>query len=413
MKKIIFTIVLLSVTIFAKNYHIDSAKASTIKVLAQFGKKWASGTAFCIAKNGYFLTNAHVVCNFSNNSKNAKKLYAFIKIDNQNKKYNAKMIWKSLDYDLALIKVDDLNSEPLKFTQQVIQNTKVTAIGFPDNGDNSGDDNINDLDFTEPTLTSGGVSRILSKNLVSSTNVKVVQTDAAINHGNSGGPLLNQCGEIIGINESKALHAKDLKSNLVGDVIQGINFAVHKDEAIKLLQKHNISYMVVDTPCVYVDEAVSETVNSNNTKMIVLILLAFLVSLLIFWIILKKKTPTDSVLSRLVHQKVQEKEHSTPKKHTIALRPLKQGQEIEVKSNTVTIGRSSSAQIRFSSPEVSGSHLTLEERDGIVYVTDLKSTNGTYIDGRKLKPYTAEPLRVGQKLIIGSEDVIYMVSENV
>jgi hypothetical protein len=73
------------------------------------------------------------------------------------------------------------------------------------------------------------------------------------------------------------------------------------------------------------------------------------------------------------------------------------------------IGRSPSATVRLDNSHVSSRHLQLRlETHGRVTVTDLGSTNGTYINGKKLDPGTPVELRRGEHLVIGSEDVVYV-----
>lgn len=410
-RKLILNILLLSSSLFATNVNILKAKNSTIRVIAIFGKNSAaSGTAFCISSEGYFLTDAHVVSDFSNNAQNALKLLAIKKENNHNFKYDAKLVWKSLDYDLAVIRIESIDMQPLKFAKYITISDHVAAIGFPTNGDNSGEDDLDDADFAEASVTSGGIARILTKHLVTQTDVKVIQTDAAVNHGNSGGPLVNECGEVVGINESKALHVRDIQANMNGDVIQGINFAVHKDEAIKLLKRHNTPFIVSKSKCIHVDPDIANKIDTNNTKLLVYVAIALLGILILFWILLKKRTPTDTMLSRLVNKKIIEKKDKITPKKNIVLSPTAHGLPIiELGPKRITLGRSSSADVKILNSLVSGKHLTLELKDNVVYVTDLKSTNGTYIDGQKLTPYTEQPLYANQKLIIGSGDVVYKV----
>lgn len=405
---------LLSIYLFGVNQKVINVKDNTIKIIAFFSKDNAgSGTAFCISKKGYFITNAHVISDFSHNAKNAQRLIAISKKENRNVKYNAELIWKNVDYDLAVLKIKSTGMSGLKFAKELSISETVTAVGYPGNGDDSGDDSLNDLDFAEASLTSGGIARILSKRLVTQTNVKVVQTDAALNHGNSGGPLVNQCGEVIGINESKALHAKDIKSNLSGDIIQGINFAVHKDEAISFLEKKKVPFMIASIPCRHIDTHVSNVIDANQTKLYIYILIAFFMLIIIFSILLKKRTHSETMLSRLVQKKIKDKSKHTAVESRVFLVPLKAGApQIEVLHKKLILGRSKSIDIHISNKYVSGKHLTIELNNNRVYITDLESANGTYIDGKKLIPYTSVVLVENSKLIIGSEDIVYKVKYN-
>jgi hypothetical protein len=84
--------------------------------------------------------------------------------------------------------------------------------------------------------------------------------------------------------------------------------------------------------------------------------------------------------------------------------PVKKGQE-------VVVGRSASSTIRIDNDYVSGQHVRLRlAQDGTIEVTDLGSTNGTYIDSRKLEPHKPYRLGSGNRLILGSEDVVYAVA---
>jgi len=71
------------------------------------------------------------------------------------------------------------------------------------------------------------------------------------------------------------------------------------------------------------------------------------------------------------------------------------------------VGRSRKANVRIENAYMSAEHLTLERKGGEILVIDKGSTNGTYIDGRKLLPYQIYSLKKGEKLVIGSEDVVY------
>lgn len=148
----------------------------------------ASGSGVIISEDGYIVTNNHVV-------DGADELTVTL---NNKKSYTAKVIGTDPAYDLAVIKIDAKalpfllygNSDDVKIGQWVL------AIGYPLN--------------LETTVTAGIISaksRTLNLNKGTKTNSAVesfIQTDAAVNQGNSGGALINSNGALIGINSAIA-----------------------------------------------------------------------------------------------------------------------------------------------------------------------------------------------------------------
>lgn len=143
------------------------------------------GSGFIISPDGYILTNDHVAGNATE-----------ITVTLTNKeKYNAKIIGTDPVSDIALLKIDgkDLPYIPLGNSDDVIVGEWVIAMGNP-----FGLFDISD----KPTVTVGVVSAV-GMNLSAGEGRYyrgMIQTDAAINQGNSGGPLLNSLGEVIGVN---------------------------------------------------------------------------------------------------------------------------------------------------------------------------------------------------------------------
>lgn len=150
----------------------------------------ASGSGVIISDDGYIVTNNHVV-------NNADEITVTL---NNKKTYKAKVVGTDPAYDLAVIKVEAAglpfllygNSDELKIGQWVL------AIGYPLN--------------LETTVTAGIVSakaRSLGLNRDKSGDQKAgvesfIQTDAAVNQGNSGGALINTDGKLVGINSAIA-----------------------------------------------------------------------------------------------------------------------------------------------------------------------------------------------------------------
>ncbi|GHB08259.1 DegQ family serine endoprotease [Salinicola rhizosphaerae] len=135
------------------------------------------GSGFVIRKDGYILTNAHVV-------KDADKIMVRL---NDRRELPAKLVGSDPRTDVALLKVDanDLTTLKIGDSDDLQVGEWVAAIGSPFGFDHS--------------VTAGIVSAI-NRTLPSDTYVPFIQTDVAINPGNSGGPLFNLDGQVVGIN---------------------------------------------------------------------------------------------------------------------------------------------------------------------------------------------------------------------
>lgn len=167
------------------------------------------GSGFIISPDGLILTNHHVV-------DGADDIKVHLTDDRE---FNAKVIGSDAKTDVAVIKIDgkDLPCVKLGNSKDVKVGEWVAAIGAPFGLEN--------------TVTSGIVSA-KSRNLPSDQFVPFIQTDAAVNPGNSGGPLFNMKGEVIGINSQ-------IFSTSGG--FMGLSFAVPIDLALQIkdeLVKH-------------------------------------------------------------------------------------------------------------------------------------------------------------------------------
>ncbi|HEX2103677.1 MAG TPA: trypsin-like peptidase domain-containing protein [Solirubrobacteraceae bacterium] len=148
------------------------------------------GSGFVISGNGEIATNAHVVTSGEGAAiRKAEQVYVRFQDDNQ---VPAKIIGFDPFSDVALLRIDPrgltLRPLPLGRTKDLVVGAPVAAIGSP---------------FGEEQSLSVGVISALDRSIRSLTGfatVGAIQTDAAINHGNSGGPLLDASGNVLGIN---------------------------------------------------------------------------------------------------------------------------------------------------------------------------------------------------------------------
>lgn len=154
----------------------------------------AAGSGVVISNDGLMLTNAHVV-QVTDQQGNAIENPTFIVKMFDGTVRSATVLGASADYDVALLQLDDTsNLFPLALadTSTIRVGDGVVAIG-------------NALDLGDsPTVTTGIVSA-LDRSLQESNTITLhglIQTDAAINHGNSGGALVNMNGDLIGINSA-------------------------------------------------------------------------------------------------------------------------------------------------------------------------------------------------------------------
>jgi S1-C subfamily serine protease len=187
----------------------------------QFGQRQsgqALGTGFVVDDQGYILTNAHVVD--ENGQRASSVTVVFNKGGSETQRVRAQLVGVDIGSDVAVIKVDpgkvDLRPLPIGDSDQVVVGEPVVAIGNPLG-----------YDFS---ITSGIVSAT-GRSLEAPNGQTIpngIQTDAAINQGNSGGPLIDNDGRVIGINEQIASS---------GGGNDGLGFAVPINLAMRSLEQ--------------------------------------------------------------------------------------------------------------------------------------------------------------------------------
>jgi len=161
----------------------------------------AAGSGFVISSEGYILTNYHVIDGASSIQ------VAFANGDT----YPATLVGGEEANDIAVLKIDAQGLTPVKLgdSDNLVVGEEVCAIGNP----------LGELTFT---YTSGSVSaRDRSITMENGEVMNMLQTDTAINSGNSGGPLFNMYGEVIGITTAK--YSSSSSSNAS---VEGIGFAI-------------------------------------------------------------------------------------------------------------------------------------------------------------------------------------------
>ena len=200
--------------IYAK--YVNSCVGITVDIVSTnvFGQTVtgaAAGSGFVITEDGYILTNYHVIDGANS-----------IKVTFENgKEYTATYVGGEEKNDIAVIKVDATGLTPVVIgkSSDMLVGEQVTTIGNP----------LGELTFSEST----GIISALDRSITMSDGrqMNMIQTDCAINSGNSGGPLFNSHGEVIGIVSAKYSSG----SNSSSASVEGLGFAIPMDDVASMV----------------------------------------------------------------------------------------------------------------------------------------------------------------------------------
>jgi serine protease Do len=213
----------------------------------------SAGTGSIITAEGEVITNAHVV---AHEGTPYKKIFVYLKPDklvgsmkdDLKDRYKATIVDIDANLDLALLKIEnppaDLVTIPFVDPDTVEIGEPVVAIGHPETGGLW-------------TLTTGSISSVV-KDFAGIEGKDVFQTEASVNRGNSGGPLLNAYGQMVGINTCISRRAAD------GLAITSINFSLKSSVPVEWMKRRKLmtlAYVKPDDPA-----AAATTVAQNDTS---------------------------------------------------------------------------------------------------------------------------------------------------
>ena len=181
----------------------------------------SAGSGFVLTADGYIVTNYHVV-------EDADTVTVTMYNGDE---YDAKYVGGDEDYDIAVIKVEAENLQPVTVGDSDTLNVgdHVLAVGNP----------LGELTLS---MSGGMVSSVNRAINVSGTPFNMIQTDASINPGNSGGPLFNSYGEVVGIVSAKYSSASNEES------VEGLGFAIPINDVIAMIQDIMTNGYVTNKP---------------------------------------------------------------------------------------------------------------------------------------------------------------------
>ena len=198
------------------NTNVDScvsinASATGYNFFMQPVKTASSGSGFIITEDGYIVTNYHVIKNSTD---------VEVTLDS-GVTYTAQVVGGDESYDIAVLKVDPgedkLQPVVLGTSSSLQVGDEIVAIGNP----------LGELTFS---MSEGIVSCVNREINVDGTPFNMIQITAAINEGNSGGPLFNIYGEVVGIVSAK------YSSSSSGNSVEGLGFAIPMDDVRSMIK---------------------------------------------------------------------------------------------------------------------------------------------------------------------------------
>lgn len=220
---------------------INKAKLQAQKYIDPFSGRWyysqgsessetveqGSGSGIILTTSGYIVTNEHVI-------DGAEEIVVIL---NTGDEYEATLVGKDTKTDLAVLKIEpngaELKAAVLGDSTKTVVGERAIAIGNPLGQEFSG------------TTTQGIISAVNRTMTIDNRTYNLLQTDAAINSGNSGGALINQYGEVIGINSIK----------LSDSSVEGMGFAIAISEAKPIIEDLMANGYVSGRPLVGIEVA--------------------------------------------------------------------------------------------------------------------------------------------------------------
>lgn len=186
---------------------VEKVSGSVVGISASSSSQIATGTGVIMSEDGYIITNAHVVSG-------ATELSVVFTDDDKNS-IKAELIGLDSQTDLAVIKIDKTGLTPAEFgkSSELQVGEVAIAIGNPLGFQLAGSVTAGIISATDRTLT------------IEDQEMNLIQTDASINSGNSGGALVNAYGQVIGITSAKV-------SSTYGE---GLGFAIPIDNATPII----------------------------------------------------------------------------------------------------------------------------------------------------------------------------------
>ena len=187
--------------------------SATTNYFGQTVESASSGSGFILTQDGFVVTNHHVI-----DGATSVKVTLY-----DGESYDATVIGSDSDYDIAVLKIDATGLTPVTLGDSSLLNVgdHVLALGNP----------LGELTFSASEGIASSVNRTIN---VSGIPFNMIQVTCAVNPGNSGGPLFNAYGEVVGIVSAK--YSSTASASSSGETVEGLGFAIPINDVLAMIE---------------------------------------------------------------------------------------------------------------------------------------------------------------------------------
>ncbi len=401
-----------ALSVAGKEPDIAALKNHTVKILVssqligpggQTGSLSTHGSGYLISEK-YAVTNNHVCCRTERNG--FKITSTALRVHTgRNTFTGARAVWASPDKDLAVLELEQPLQKPSAVflaPAHVKDGSRVWAIGFPGAAESQAASPESNF---APVVTHGIIGKFVEKRLGQmSPLIHVIDHSAPVNPGNSGGPLFNVCGQVVGTNHAKAASAE----------VEGIYWAIDNKELLGELDRLQVPYKVDAQTCSESEENPQiSTLMATQVGSIALGLVAIGLAMnkRVRQTVTKRLTTRRTVPDRQFPPSVL----SSPRPYLRGVSGFYAGSSVQLEDSDWIIGRDSSVSnlvLPSEQGSVSKRHCSIryDAASRKVFLEDTWSSNGTFLqNGTKLEPGRPYELRPGDRFYLAEPGCMFEI----
>jgi Trypsin-like peptidase domain/FHA domain len=359
------------------------------------------GTGWIVSSDGtktIIATNEHVI-------RGTRQVQIQIAGTSEDETISAEILWKDRGRDLAILEVDAFPAPAFALhTNDADRGMNVHAVGYPGLADEASGSIGNRV-----SVYSGVVAVVVTQTQALGPSRRIIQHDVQVNRGNSGGPLLDNCGRVYGVTSEGRAPVEGHGDRLT--------FSVHIEELARQLEAQDIAFNIDNASC--------EIGSDDITYLYYLV--AGLMAMVLVLFMRKPRQQIVNVIESAGRTMMRRKQKAQEKTHIVGVGAnqakdkgprlrlsgvLGDGEPIRIDleydtiknaANGLHIGRDDYAnEFAIADDSVSRRHARVSWAEEAVMLEDMDSTNGTFVNDRPLAAFQPQPIKEGDKIRIGT-----------